>query len=253
DAIILVEAKDPVAFFAYPDKPSILRAPTTEVIKLCDKSNSAADSLLQLADELGVPRKKSAKARTSNDSYISVDSNLTGDIVSLLIAKHLPENAIVCDESITQSKNFFQHSLDSASHDYLQLTGGAIGMGMPLALGASVACSDRKVINLEGDGSGAFTLQALWSQARLNSNCLTVIYANRNYQILQTEMLNMGISHWGANARAMLNLDVPFLDWVSLAKGMGVEASRAETTEQFQLALVRGLASKSPYLIEAII
>jgi acetolactate synthase I/II/III large subunit len=138
-------------------------------------------------------------------------------------------------------------------HDWLQLTGGAIGEGMPLAVGAAVACPDRKVINLEADGSGMYTVQALWTQARERLNVLTIIWANRAYRILRNELANVGAENPGRKAHDMLSLDNPALDWVSLARGMGVDGCRVTTTDAFAAAMKAGIAHQGPYLIEVVI
>src|SRR5690606_31474808 len=130
-------------------------------------------------------------------------------------------------------------------------TGGAIGQGIPSATGAAIACPDRKVICLQADGSGMYTVQGLWTQARENLNVLTIVYSNRTYATLHEEMLKVGANQHGANARRMLNLDEPRLDWCQIARGMGVEAASASTAERFAQLLDAGLAMRGPFLIEA--
>jgi acetolactate synthase-1/2/3 large subunit len=141
----------------------------------------------------------------------------------------------------------------AAPHDWLQLTGGAIGEGMPLATGAAVACPDRKVINLQADGSGMYTLQSLWTQAREGLNVLTLIWANRAYAILQHELANVGANNPGPKALDMLSLGNPDLDWVSLAKGMGVGGRRVETVDELVRAFRAGVAVTGPFLIEVVL
>nr|WP_308812774.1 thiamine pyrophosphate-dependent enzyme [Cereibacter changlensis] len=165
----------------------------------------------------------------------------------------MPEDAIVCDESITSGRDFFRMTHGAAPHDFLQLTGGAIGDGIPMATGAAVACPDRKVIGLQADGSGMYTVQGLWTQARERLDVLTIVFANRRYQILHGELLNVGAGPAGENARRMLDLDDPALDWVQMAGAMGVEAARADTVERFDDLLRQALARKGPFLIEAVI
>jgi acetolactate synthase-1/2/3 large subunit len=165
----------------------------------------------------------------------------------------IPENAIVCDESVSSGRRFYPSTHASAPHDYLQLTGGAIGVGIPLATGAAVACPGRKVIGLQADGSGMYTVQGLWTQARESLDVVTVIIANRAYAILQGEMRNVGVNNFGRNAEMMLSLDQPALDWVSLARGMGVPGTRATTGEELVAQLGRALATPGPALIEAVI
>jgi acetolactate synthase-1/2/3 large subunit len=165
----------------------------------------------------------------------------------------MPEGAIVCDESVSSGREFFGTTQGARPHDFLQLTGGAIGLGLPLATGAAVACPGRKVIGLQADGSGMFTVQALWTQARERLDVVTIVFANRRYQILRGEMAAMGLGTPGENARRMLDLDDPALDWVRIATGMGVEAARAETVAGFHDLLGAACARSGPFLIEAVI
>ena len=172
---------------------------------------------------------------------------------SLLCRALLPENAIVADESITNGRNLGPFMTKAAPHDWLNICGGSIGWAMPIATGAAVAAPDRKVVALEGDGSGMYTLQALWTMARENLDVTVVILANRSYQILKGELKAMGAGTPGQRANDMLNLDRPSLDWVSLARGHGVEASRTDTLEGFAREFERANAQRGPRLIELVI
>ena len=136
-------------------------------------------------------------------------------------------------------------------HSWIQITGGAIGQGPPLALGAALACPDRKVLAVQADGSALYTVQALWTQAREHADITTVILSNRGYQILKGEMRNIGISDPGRLAIDMMELDRPSIDWISLAKGLGIEAALAENAETLTKLLKRGLSAPGPFLIEA--
>jgi acetolactate synthase-1/2/3 large subunit len=156
-------------------------------------------------------------------------------------------------KAITSARRFFALSAFAAPHDYMMTTGGSIGGGIPMATGAAIACPGRKVINLEADGSGMYTVQGLWTQARENLDVVTIVFSNRTYAILHGEMRNVGVGAIGENARRMLDLDHPSLDWVSLAKGMGVEAARADTCERFDALLDSALSRTGPFLIEAVI
>ena len=139
-------------------------------------------------------------------------------------------------------------------HDWLHVTGGSIGQGLPAATGAAVACPHRQVFAMEGDGSGMYTLQALWTQARESLNVVNVIFANRSYRILQGELQKVGgDAEPGPHAQAMMRLDSPDLDWVSISEGMGVPAARADNAEAFAAALRRGIEEPGPFLIEALI
>ena len=165
----------------------------------------------------------------------------------------MPEGPIVVDESVTPGRGFFPYSVGAPPHDWLCLTGGAIGQGMPVATGAAVACPDRTVVNLQDDGSALYTLQSLWTQAREGLDVTTVIFANRSYQILKGELANVGAGNPGRRALDMLDIDRPTLDWVSLAKGMGVPASRVETAEALVKALGGAVREKGPRLIEVVL
>ena len=170
-----------------------------------------------------------------------------------MLAALLPENAIVADESITNGRNLGPYMTKAAPHDWLNICGGSIGWAMPIATGAAVAAPDRKVIALEGDGSGMYTLQALWTMARENLDVTVIILANRSYQILKGELKAMGAGTPGKRATDMLNLDRPALDWVALARGHGVEGVRTDTLEGFAREFERANARRGPLLIELVI
>ena len=165
----------------------------------------------------------------------------------------MPENAIVCDEAITSGRTAGPSTETAPPHDWMHVTGGAIGQGLPVATGAAIACPDRQMFAMEADGSGMYTLQALWTQARESLNVVTVVFANQTYQILQGEMKGVGGEQTGPKADAMMRLDDPTLDWVSLAKGMGVPGTRTDSAEEFNKALQHGIDEPGPFLIEALI
>jgi acetolactate synthase-1/2/3 large subunit len=154
---------------------------------------------------------------------------------------------------VSSGRDFFRPTYGAAPHDFLQITGGAIGLGLPLAAGAAIACPERKVIALQADGSGMYTLQALWTHARERLDIVTVIFANRSYAILHNELKMVGAGEPGHNARRMLDLDDPAIDWVKLANGAGVEAARASDAKTFSDLLRNALTRKGPFLIEALI
>ncbi|NMM36661.1 MAG: acetolactate synthase large subunit [Glaciimonas sp.] len=252
--LILVGAVAPVAFFAYPNKPSLLAPNDADIITLASAEQDLLQALHRLADELGVPADTPAyRLPEPVDRSIPTNGHLTGKAISQILARYLPENTVLCDESITAGRDFMRFSVQSAPHDYLQLTGGAIGLGLPMATGAAIACPDRKVISLQADGSAMYTVQALWTQARESLNCLTIILANRSYATLHGEMKNVGAITLGNNAKRMLDLDMPYLQWTLLAQGMGVPATKVDSIDTFTKALKYGLQSSGPYLIEALI
>lgn len=251
--LILIGARAPIAFFSYPDKPSVLTPSSCKLISMATQNQDLSVALEWLADELGIARTAPALRAAPSSIEAPMTGKLTGSAVSRILARLMPEHAIICDESITQGQDFLPASEASLAHDYLQLTGGAIGIGLPLATGAAVACPGRKVISLQADGSAMYTSQALWTQAREGLNCLTIILANRSYATLHGEMISMGITECGRNARRMLDLDTPHLDWTYLAKGMGVPSQRVATAQDFRRALQEALSEQGPYLIEAVI
>ncbi|HUH77374.1 MAG TPA: acetolactate synthase large subunit [Devosia sp.] len=250
--LVLVGARAPVAFFAYPDKPSSMLPPDCQITEMVAEGDDLALAIEMLADELQLPRDIQPELGQRRQTALPQGA-LTSEAIAAAIAQLLPENAIVCDESVSSGRNFFNATHGARPHDFLQLTGGAIGIGLPLALGAAIACPDRKVVLLQADGSGMYTLQALWTQARENLDVVTIIFANRRYAILHNELKNVGAGIAGHNASRMLDLDNPELNWVKLANGMGVEAARAHTAEEFATLLAAATARKGPFLIEAMI
>ena len=164
----------------------------------------------------------------------------------------LPEDAIVVDESVSFGRALYPNTHGAAPHDWIQLCGGAIGEGLPLALGAAIACPDRRVVGLQADGSGMYTVQALWTMAREKCNATIVILANRKYQILLGEYANVGANP-GRTAMDMMDLGNPDLDWVQMANSMGVQAARVETMEAFNDVFVQANATDGPFVVELAI
>jgi len=250
---ICIGARAPVGFFAYPGKPSEMLPPGCQTIGLGTPQDDLPLTLEMLCDELGARKAQVPLAAFNQREIEDAAGPLTADAVGRAVARRLPENAIICDESVTSGRNFAQLAFGLPPHDHLPLTGGAIGIGFPLSVGAAIACPDRKVVLLQADGSGMYTVQGLWTQARENLDIVTVVYSNRKYAILQGEMRNVGVRDFGRNARAMLDLDRPDLDWLRIANGMGVEAGRADTVDGFARLLDAALARRGPFLIEAVI
>ncbi|GJD44943.1 Putative acetolactate synthase large subunit IlvX [Methylobacterium cerastii] len=251
--VILVGATPPVGFFAYPGKPSLLSAPDAETIVLAHPEEDQIEALERLAEAVGASAEvapdrmaPSAGPRPELPTSGALADAAIGQVLGALI----PEGAIVCDESITTGRNFFGQTHAAAPHSWLQLGGGAIGLGIPMATGAAVACPDRKVISLQADGSALYTAQALWTQARERLDVVTLIWSNRSYAILRHELTNVGATNPGPKAIGMLTLDDPAIDWVSLAKGFGVEARRVENLADFVDVFRVSLGCRGPFLIE---
>jgi acetolactate synthase-1/2/3 large subunit len=249
--VILIGAKAPVAFFAYPNKPSVLTPEGCAIHTLATPAEDAVDALEWLVDELGAAG-ETAPVEPSRKPELPRGA-ITLDGLAAAIGALLPEQAIVVDESITSGRGLFPATRGAAPHDWLQNMGGSIGLGLPLATGAAVACPDRKVVCLESDGSGMYTLQALWTQAREKLDVTTVLFSNRAYNILKIELANVGAQNPGRKALDMLEIGRPDLDWVGLSKSMGVEASRATTLDQFVDQLASGLRARGPTLIEVVL
>ncbi len=250
DLVVIAGAKTPVAFFGYEGIDSVL-VEEERVACLAEPFDDAAGALEALADALGAKALDTADAPppAAPDPSAGLDPMAIGTVV----AHALPENAIVMEEGATSSLPFYLLSNGAAPHTILTLTGGAIGQGMPCATGAALACPDRKVVNLQADGSGMYTLQSLWTQAREGLDVVTLVCSNRAYRILQVEFGRTGNVEPGPKARALTNLDEPELDWVALAKGLGVPGVRIETTEALQKEFARALAEPGPQLLELMI
>lgn len=249
--LILVDTKSPVSFFAYPDKPSDLVPEGCEVHVLSSPTDDSVGSLTALSELLGVSNSDVTLAQPS------VPDLPTGPLDAEGVAKALgalmPENAIISDESNTSGLFAPMYTAGAPRHDWLTLTGGAIGQGLPVGTGAAVACPDRPVICLQADGSAMYTIQALWTQARENLDVTTIIFNNSAYSILNMELSRVGVEEAGPIAQSMLDISHPSLDFVSLATGHGVAAVRATTGEEFVDALRNALAEPGPHLIEAIV
>ena len=249
--LVLVGAKSPVAFFAYPGKPSVLVPEDCEVITVAGAEADLEGALEALARELGA---RDAAPLASAPTYNSAlpTGNITLEGLGAFFNVMIPENAIVMDEAVTSGRAFTGATMGARPHDWLNIMGGSIGWGLAASVGAAVAAPDRKVIALEGDGSAMYTQQALWTMARENLDVTIVIFANRAYKILVNELANVGGGTPGRNATDMLTLDRPGVDWVSIAKGYGVEAGRATNLDELALQFKRGLAHNGPYLVELV-
>jgi acetolactate synthase-1/2/3 large subunit len=253
-SVTLAGAKSPVSFFGYPGVPGYFISPEQRQITLATPEEDVIDALEALADSLGASR----KSEESQPAQIpSRPRGLTGKIspetLSAAVTSLLPEMAIVMDESNTSMGPFLGMSQSAPRHTLLTQPGGAIGLGPPCATGAAIACPDRIVINLQADGSAMYTLQALWTQAREGLNVKTILLNNRSYRILGIELMRAGAKEVGPTAQRLIGLTHPAIDWVSLAKGMGVRGARVETADDLVRELERALVEPGPQLIEAVI
>jgi len=251
--LILIEADTPVSFFGYPNTPSSPVPAGCAVSVLAAREQDGTAALEALADECGaVPELRVWRYNAATGGAAAGDA-LTVDAIGETLAALLPESAIVSDEMISVSASILTHLEFAAPHVQLPITGGAIGQGLPVAVGAAVACPDRKVVALQADGSAMYSLQALWTMARENLDVAVVIFSNRRYRILDIEMRRTAAPPIGSRADAMLDLRRPDLDFVSLAQGMGVPAARAATVEEFTSQFRAAMSERGPRLIEAVL
>jgi len=251
DLMVLVETTQPVAFFAYPDKPSVLVPEGCETFGLASRAEDGAAALQALADALGAPKSPALQPLRLPDGAPS--GPLTPAAVGVSVARHLPEGAIVSDDSVTAGQPIINATRTGRPHDWLGLTGGAIGQGIPVAVGAAVAGAGRKVVSLNGDGAAMYTAQGLWTLARENLDVTVVVFANHTYRILGIELGRTGAGAPGPAASSLLSLGDPAIDWVSYAKGLGVPGKRCETAEAFDAAFASAMAEPGPKLIEAVV
>jgi len=245
--IVLVNAKAPVGFFAYPGLPSVQYPSHAQLQQLSRPDQDPVAALEALVRALAAPeaaipdpgpRPEAAKGAPSPEG------------LARTLAALMPDNAIVSDESVSYGRGFYRFTHAAPSHDWLHLAGGAIGDGMPVATGAAIAADrTRRVVSLQADGSAMYSLQSLWTQARERLPVTTIILANGRYDILIGEYRAVGAAP-GATAMSMLDLGDPSLDWVGLANGMGVEGARATTLEQCADLMTASFARDAPFLIE---
>jgi acetolactate synthase I/II/III large subunit len=243
--IITVCARAPLGFFAYPGVPSHHAPAKASVMSLCDVDQNAEEALQALADELGA-KPQAAKSFPKHNIPKGIPSSAG---LGQMLGAVIPENAIIAEEAISLGGEMLPNSLGAAPHDWMMVTGGAIGYGMPCATGAAVAGNGRRVINMQADGSAMYTIQALWTQAREKLPVTTVILSNRKYQILIAEYGNVGANP-GPTAMNMLDLGNPDLDFVKIANGMGVDAAKCSTLEDCAALMLQSFKKSGPFLIE---
>lgn len=249
--LIIVDTKPPVSFFAYPDKASYLVPEGCEVLQLAEATDDAVGTLMALAEQLGVANAAVQTVEASRPT--APTGELTPESIAQALGAVLPEGAIVSDEGNTTALLAPVYTAGAPRHDWLSLTGGAIGQGLPVATGAAIACPDRRVISLEADGSSMYTIQSLWTQAREQLDVTTVIFNNSNYALLNMELARTGAQGAGPRAKRMLNLENPTMNFVEISTGLGVPATRVTTTDELVTALNRSIAEPGPQVIEAIV
>jgi acetolactate synthase I/II/III large subunit len=251
DNLVLVDAKAPVSFFAYPDKKSYLVPEHCEVHNLVVPEQDALKSLLALVTAVDASATKANLSEADRPKLPG--GRLTAAKVCQAVGALLPENAIISDEAQTSGVMLPPFTANAPKHDLLALTGGAIGQGLPVAIGAAVACPDRPVLALGGDGSTMYTNQALWTMVNEDLDITVVIFNNRSYAILNVELERVGAEGAGTKAKSQLDLSQPPIDFVALAQSMGMSATSTSTAHGFNKALENAFNVPGPHLIEAIV
>ena len=246
--LILVGAQAPVAYFAYPGKNSVFTSPECGIHTLAHAGEDYVGALDALVAELSVRGTDVPSEKAERPPMPSGEITLPG--LAAAVGALLPENAIVVDESMTSGRGLMAATKGAPPHEWLGNTGGSIGIALPLAVGAAVACPDRRVLCLTADGSGMYTAQALWTMAREGLNVTTVVFANRDYAVLKREFSYLGAGSPGPRAADMFEIGRPDLDWTLLAKGMGVPGIRVSSLDAFGKALRAGFEGEGPTLIE---
>ena len=249
ESIVFVGTKPPVSFFAYPDKKSFLSPDEAELFQLCSVEENGYEALALLSELSGSPKIANELIRP-HISDVPTSGDLDVTTLGPLIADMMPEESIVSDESATSSLIITPHVLQAKPHDWLALTGGSIGQGLPLAIGASIAKPDRPVITLHGDGGAMYTVQALWTQARENLNITNIIFSNRSYEILKIELDRVQAIETGERAASMFSMDNPPIDWINLAESMGVQGYKPQTVKEFKDVFSKSINDSGPSLIE---
>ncbi|MEZ5824239.1 MAG: acetolactate synthase large subunit [Geminicoccaceae bacterium] len=246
DHMILAGAKPPVGFFAYPDKPSRFWSPATQIHELSTPDQDGTVALTLLAEALNAP--------VADIPEIPPATPAGGPLglqpVARTIAAHIPENAIVMDEGSLFGGVLFPESWGAPRHSWLQQTGGAIGAGIPMSIGMAIASPERRVVSLQADGSGLFTVQGLWTQARENLDVTTIVFSNKKYAILLEELESVGAGKPGRNALDMMTLNNPDIDWCGMARSLGVESAKAGSCEELSDLLSTSLRRRGPFLIQ---
>jgi acetolactate synthase-1/2/3 large subunit len=250
--LILVESQPPVSFFQYPGRRSYLAPEDCALHVLASIEEDGTEALQALVEECGAGRFNPPLPEVSQPA-LPEGASLTPDAIGRVLAGLMPEGSILSDEMVSSSDAISRHLSSAAAYDFLRVTGGAIGQGLPVAVGAALACPHRKVIALEGDGSGMYTPQSLWTMAREQLDVVTVILANRRYRILDIEMRRTGAGEIGRVANDMIDIGRPDLNWVKLAEGLGVPATRATTADEFIAHFRAAVNQTGPTLIEAVI
>ena len=253
--VILAGAKVPVAFFGYKGMSSKILSEDQKLLQFSPNNQNLQEALECLADALDAPKRidtENASSAKLQDLRLP-EGRLSADKVCVILAALQPENAIIVEEAITTGVFYYKHAANAPSNSLLTLNGGSLGLGMPCAVGAAVACPDRPVISFQADGAAMYTVQALWMQARESLNITTLICANRSYDILKFEFARAGYSSPKGNASELMDLSHPVIDWVKISEGMGVPAVSVDSAEKLSTEMKRALAEPGPHLIAMVL
>jgi acetolactate synthase-1/2/3 large subunit len=249
-AVVLCGTRAPVSFFGYADQPSRYLSGRRDVVSIAGPDEDAACALTALADALDAPK---APRMSDREPLPRAEGALDVDKLGLTVARAVPEGGVVVLTAVSSAHPFSRFAPNAAPHTQIALTGGAIGEGPGLAIGAAFARPGVRVLHLEADGSAAYLPQAFWTQAREGLPVITVVCANRAYRILQIELARAGLQQPTGQTRALTDLSAPAIDWISVARGFGVPGRRVATAEELADALAEGLASDGPFVIEALL
>jgi acetolactate synthase I/II/III large subunit len=248
--VLLAGTSEPVTFFGYPGVKSRILSDDQEKIALCTERQDVAAALQCLADVLKAPKIYTGPSERIDRPGLP-GGELTAERACITLAALQPEDAIIVDEALTSGTAYYPLTASLPPHTIMALAGGAIGYGIPCALGAAVACPDRPVISLQADGSALYTVQGLWTQAHEGLNVTTLICSNRSYRILQIELARPGIPSAGASP--FMDFKAPRIDWVKIACGFGVPGVSVGTAEDLAKQLGKALAEPGPHLIEMLL
>lgn len=256
DAVVLAGTKEPVTFFGYEGVRGRLLVESQPRVEIATDRQYVVEALEGLAEELNAPSSlKTTLNRLGNSGHSSglPRGKLTPEKACLTLTSLQPEGAIIVDEGLTASFSYYPMTADLAAHSFITIAGGSIGYGMPCAIGAAIACPERPVINLQADGSGMYTVQALWTEAREELNITTLICSNRSYNILKVELERAGMGTIGPKTSSLIELDRPDIDWVKLAQGMGVPAVSVDSAEALAHEFRKALSEAGPHLISMML
>lgn len=255
DTFVVVGAHDPVTFFGYDGIPSRLIPEKVAQVVAATERHDAAAALLHLADALGAPQESTTGGAASGQPQgLPGDrAPLTAETVSRVIAALQPDDAIIVDEGLTTAFPYYSISHGLAPHGLITIAGGSIGYGMPCSVGAALASPERRVINIQADGSAMYTVQALWTLAREGLNVTTLLCNNGGYRIIDVELQRAGVADPGYNTRRLVDIEGPEIDWVSLSQGLGVPAVRVRDVEELAREMSRSIREPGPRLIEMVL